>query len=60
MDRYLLWHSTRVGWVSASGTTTDIKDASRFSRDEALARVERHKDFKNELVLLPVREEDIL
>lgn len=56
---YLLWHTQRQGWVGTAGTTTDIKDARRFTRLEALAAVKRSKGPDSASVLLPICEDDL-
>lgn len=60
MDKYLLWHGTRQGWISSVGTSTDLKDAIRFDRAPALARVATTKDYQGNVTVIPVREEDVI
>lgn len=57
---YLLWHGQRCGWVATVGTSTDREQALKFTRDEALKRVERAKDHTGAHVVIPVNEADLV
>lgn len=58
---YLLWHTTRQGWMQRSGgTTTEVKDAGMYEREDALKRCRDTKDHQGNVTILPVKSEDIL
>lgn len=59
-DTYVLWHGQRGGWVANTGTSSDIKDALRFTREKALAYVARNKDHTGAHVVLPINEADLI
>jgi hypothetical protein len=55
---YLLVGLKQSGWLTKSGQySTDRNDAAVFDRDEALARVAKHRGASN--ILIPVRQEDL-
>lgn len=58
MEKYLLWHTQRQGWVSPIGTTTDREQASRFSHVQALLIVHTNIADKS-FHVLPILERDL-
>lgn len=56
---YLLWHCQRQGWVSRSGTNTDIKEAAVFSHEVALERTKLSKDHTGTYTVVPVNQADL-
>lgn len=56
---YLLYSISRGGWFSRSANyTSDRSEAQQFSRDDALALVQKHK-VEAGYNLIPVNEEDL-
>jgi len=56
---YYLWSGPKQGWVAAVGTSTQLEMATKFTRSEALARMNRTKDHNGEPTLLPVNSADL-
>ena len=57
---YILWSGRLQGWLTRGSTySSDQAEARKFSRDEALAMVERHKN-QGGYTLLPIRLEDLV
>lgn len=53
MDAYYLAGLRQSAWLTKTGQySTDIREAARFTREEAIARAKRHKESSN--ILLPV------
>lgn len=59
MSQYLLWSGKMQGWFTTSGTYgSDLDNAARLPRDEALAIAKRHKTQAGH-GMMPVRLEDL-
>jgi hypothetical protein len=56
---YVLWHTQRQGWVSATGTSTNFDDAKKFDGTEAFKYCERHVSHEQVPGVVPVLVADI-
>lgn len=57
---YVLWHTSRAGWVSNTGSTsTDFLAAMRLPRDEAIRRCKAAKSHDGMALVVPVLVNDI-
>lgn len=50
---YLLWMTERQGWLASVGTSTDIKQALRFSRATATDLAKKHLDHNGNFGAVP-------
>lgn len=60
-NEYILWSAAMQGWATNAGTYgTELKDAKRFTRHDALARCILHfRKQEDAIGLLPVRSDDV-
>lgn len=50
---YLLWMTERQGWLSSTGTSTNVDEALRFSRQAAVDLAKKHIDHNGGFGAVP-------